>query len=104
MTNITTTIDCCFTDIVSFITFSDVPRLPPMEQQNEEESQDQDDNNNDNNNNKAEEEEAPKEKKNRKTSGPKVQDPYEMDEGSILYPIIIALALFIPTLLCLCKL
>ena len=79
-----------------------MPRLPPLEQQNEEETQDQDDNNS--NNNKAEEAEAPKEKKNRKTSGPKVQDPYEMDEGSIFYPILIALALFVPTLLCLCKL
>uniref|UniRef100_A0A7M5X643 Malectin domain-containing protein n=1 Tax=Clytia hemisphaerica TaxID=252671 RepID=A0A7M5X643_9CNID len=77
----------------------DVPRLPPIEQQNEEDAQQRDEEQN------KPEDETPKEKKNRKTSGPKVQDPYELQEGSsILYPILIAVALFVPTLLCLCKL
>ncbi|XP_065663456.1 malectin-A isoform X2 [Hydra vulgaris] len=70
----------------------DVPRLQPLEQNEEEQRE-------------AEfEEELPKDKKNRKTSGPKVKDPYELDDGSYFYPFIIAVGLFIPTLLCLCKL
>ena len=73
----------------------DVPRLQPLEQQPEEQHETEEDY----------EEEAPKEKKNRKTSGPKVQDPYELeDNGSYLYPVLIAIGLFIPTVLCLCKL
>lgn len=74
---------------------SDVPRLQPLEQ-HAEEQQERDE---------EAEEEIPKDKKNRKTSGPKVQDPYELEDNtSYLYPVLIALGLFIPTVLCLCKL
>ncbi|XP_057295354.1 malectin-A-like [Hydractinia symbiolongicarpus] len=73
----------------------DVPRLQPLEQ-HAEEQQERDE---------EAEEEVPKDKKNRKTSGPKVQDPYELEDNtSYLYPVLIALGLFIPTVLCLCKL
>ena len=45
-----------------------------------------------------------KPKKQRKTSGPKAIDPYANDESSMLYPIAIAIGVFLPTLFCLCKL
>ena len=74
--------------------FLDVPRLPVLEQPVEEPQEKEEE----------PEQEQPKEKKNRKTSGPKVVDPYETDDSSYLYPVLIALGLFIPSVLCLCKL
>ena len=76
-----------------------MPRLPPQEQQNESENQNQEDEDS-----QKREEDTPKEKKNRKTSGPKVEDPYQSDDASMFYPMLIAIALFIPILLLLCKL
>lgn len=77
----------------------DVPRLPPQEQQNDEDSQNQEDDSQ-----KSKEEDTPKERKNRKTSGPKVEDPYQTEDGSMFYPMLIAVALFVPVVLLLCKL
>ena len=74
----------------------DVPRLQPLQEQPEEEEDKKEE---------AEEAEPAREKKNRKTSGPKAVDPYDTeDSGNYLYPLLIALGLFIPTVLCLCKL
>jgi len=74
----------------------DVPRLQPLEQHPEEEHERREE---------MEEEKAPREKKNRKTSGPKVADPYQLEDSSnYFYPLLIAVGLFIPTVLCLCKL
>lgn len=74
-----------------------MPRLQPLEQHQEEEQNIKEE--------EPEEEEVVKEKKNRKTSGPKVQDPYELEDGSShLYPLFVAIGLFVPTVLCLCKL
>ncbi len=39
----------------------------------------------------------------RKTSGPK-QDPYALDDSSVMLPVFIAIGAFIPLLFCLCKL
>lgn len=39
----------------------------------------------------------------RKTSGPKQQDPYTLDDSSTMLPIFIALGAFVPLLFCLCK-
>jgi hypothetical protein len=48
-------------------------------------------------------EEAPKEKKKfKKTSGPKIQDPYASDESWFM-PITMAIAVFLPVLFCLCR-
>ena len=76
-----------------FIT--DTPKLPPLPgaDLDEEESEDSDD----------DETEEIKPKRHI-TSGPKTPDPYAADESSFLYPILIALAIFIPTLFCLCRL
>lgn len=40
----------------------------------------------------------------RKTSGPKQEDPYALDDSSIMLPVFIAIGAFIPLLFCLCKL
>ena len=72
-----------------------MPRLQPLEPQHEQHTDIDDD----------VEEEIPKDKKNRKTSGPKAQDPYELDDSTAyLYPVLIAVGIFIPTVMCLCKL
>ena len=42
--------------------------------------------------------------KQRKISGRKAIDPYANDESSMLIPIAVAIAVFLPTLFCLCKL
>lgn len=43
-------------------------------------------------------------KKARKTSGPKQQDPYALDDSTVMLPVFIAIGAFIPLLFCLCKL
>lgn len=43
-------------------------------------------------------------KKSRKTSGPKQQDPYALDDSTVMLPVFIAIGAFIPILFCLCKL
>lgn len=42
--------------------------------------------------------------KTRKTSGPKQEDPYALDDSSVMLPVFIAIGAFIPLLFCLCKL
>lgn len=37
-------------------------------------------------------------------SGPAAADPYAEDQSSLIIPIMVAFAVFIPTLLCLCRL
>ena len=46
--------------------------------------------------------EAPKERKFKKTSGPKLQDPYASDDSWFM-PITIAIAVYLPVLFCLCR-
>lgn len=43
-------------------------------------------------------------RKSRKTSGPKQQDPYALDDSTVMLPVFIAIGAFIPLLFCLCKL
>lgn len=43
-------------------------------------------------------------RKTRKTSGPKQQDPYALDDSTVMLPVFIAIGAFIPLLFCLCKL
>ena len=74
--------------------FTDVPKLPPLSRPGEENEEDDDD----------EDSKEDKPKKQRKLSGPKAIDPYANDESSMLIPIAVAIAVFLPTLFCLCKL
>lgn len=39
----------------------------------------------------------------RKTSGPKQQNPYALDDSTTMLPIFIAIGAFVPLLICLCK-
>lgn len=43
-------------------------------------------------------------KRTRKTSGPRQQDPYALDDSTVMLPVFIAIGAFIPILFCLCKL
>ncbi len=47
---------------------------------------------------------ATKVKRNLKTSGPKVVDPYTEDQSSSLLPLLIALVAILPVIFCLCRL
>lgn len=49
------------------------------------------------------EEPKPEAPKVRKTSGPKQQDPYTLDDSTTMLPIFIAIGAFVPLLFCLCK-
>lgn len=40
----------------------------------------------------------------KRTSGPKAEDPYALDDSSVMLPVFIAIGAFIPLLFCLCKL
>jgi len=75
-------------------TIDDIPKLPPLHVQEEKVEE------------KDEEPEDSSEKptKKRKTSGPKATNPYDLEDSSFIYPILIAIGIFLPTLLCLCKL
>ncbi|CAH3016901.1 unnamed protein product [Porites evermanni] len=75
-------------------TLEDVPKLPPLPRPGED-NEDEDD---------EEESKEDKPKKQRKLSGPKAINPYANDESSMLIPIAVAIAVFLPTLFCLCKL
>ena len=80
----------------SLYPISDVPKLPPIPGQDLDEEEEEDDDEVDDEERTA--------KQFSKKSGPKVTDPYAADETSFLYPILIAVAVFIPTLFCLCRL
>lgn len=70
----------------------DVPKLPPipMEQPPLEAA--------------AQKEEPEPPKSRPRASGPKLPDPYDSDESSIMLPVFIAIGAFIPIVFCLCKL
>ncbi|XP_054749506.2 malectin-A-like [Lytechinus pictus] len=79
-------------------TLDDVPKLPPFPGLEDPEDEGDEDEEKD-------EEDAPKViSKAKYKSGPKAVDPYAADETSFLFPVLIAIAIFIPTLFCLCRL
>ncbi|CAI9588867.1 unnamed protein product [Staurois parvus] len=78
-------------------TVDEVPKLQPHPglEKKEEEEEDED-------------EEGPSTKKqsnkNRVQSGPRTPNPYASDNSSLMFPILVAFGVFIPTLFCLCRL
>lgn len=42
--------------------------------------------------------------KSRVPSGPRTPNPYAADNSSLMFPILVAFGVFIPTLFCLCRL
>ncbi|XP_005987211.1 malectin [Latimeria chalumnae] len=79
-------------------TVDDIPKLPShpgLEKKEEEEEEDDEDDGTD-----------PKKRTNKKRviSGPRTPDPYASDNSSLMFPILVAFGIFIPTLFCLCRL
>ncbi|KFO23764.1 Malectin [Fukomys damarensis] len=79
-------------------TVDDVPKLQPhpgLEKKEEEEEEEEYD-----------EGSNPKRQtnKNRVQSGPRTPNPYASDNSSLMFPILVAFGVFIPTLFCLCRL
>lgn len=74
--------------------FLDIPKLPPTNLKEEKVEEKEE----------MPEDMSEKPSKKRKTSGPKVANPYDLEDTSFIYPILVAIGIFLPTLLCLCKL
>jgi hypothetical protein len=71
----------------------DIPQLPPVPYKEEDEEE------------IVTEPEETKSAKSRRPSGPKASDPYEdVTLTSAIFPVFVAIGLFIPLLFCLCKL
>lgn len=75
-----------------------IPKLPPLEVEPTEPVQVEADHHQDFS------ERVPTTSKPRKPSGPKQEDPYALDDSSVMLPVFIAIGAFIPVLFCLCKL
>ena len=81
-----------------FFLVSDVPKLQPhpgLEKKEEEEEEEEYD---EGSNLKRQT------SKNRVQSGPRTPNPYASDNSSLMFPILVAFGVFIPTLFCLCRL
>ncbi|XP_060927117.1 malectin [Limanda limanda] len=86
-------------------TLEDVPKLQPHPGLEERKPDDDDDDDEDSEGG----EEGGKKKlpagaKNRVQSGPRTPNPYAADNSSLMFPILVAFGVFIPTLFCLCRL
>ncbi|CAM9257642.1 unnamed protein product, partial [Lampetra planeri] len=91
----------------------DVPQLPPHpglrppskpnEEEDIEEEEEEDEDEEEGGEEGGEEEER-REEEERLKSGPRVPDPYAADNSSLMFPILVAFGVFIPTLFCLCRL
>lgn len=87
----------------TFLSPADVPKLQPhpgLEKPEEEEEEEDDGEGG---------EEGGKKKplagsKSRVQSGPRTPNPYAADNSSLMFPILVAFGVFIPTLFCLCRL
>ncbi|XP_060699714.1 malectin isoform X1 [Hemiscyllium ocellatum] len=78
-------------------TVEDVPKLlphPGLEKKEEEEEEDDYEDGN----------EKKTLSKKKVKSGPRTPDPYASDNSSLMFPILVAFGVFIPTLFCLCRL
>ena len=80
-----------------FFSTIEIPKLPPIPEPEAPELP-----------NEPEEDEPPAKatqaKRNLKTSGPKIVDPYADDQSSSLMPLLIAVAAVVPIIFCLCRL
>ncbi|CAK8680050.1 malectin-B-like [Clavelina lepadiformis] len=86
----------------------DVPKLPelkkPVEEEEEEEEEEVEDEVEEEPKQKASKKSSKSSSKSKVASGPPAADPYAEDSSSLIMPIMIAFALFVPTLACLCRL
>jgi hypothetical protein len=90
---------CCESYLIGiFFLVLDVPKLQPhpgLEKKEEEEEEEEYD---EGSNLKRQA------NKNRVQSGPRTPNPYASDNSSLMFPILVAFGVFIPTLFCLCRL
>lgn len=77
---------------------TDVPKLQPHPGLEKKEEDDDEDEYDDGSNIKKQA------NKNRVQSGPRTPNPYASDNSSLMFPILVAFGVFIPTLFCLCRL
>lgn len=83
--------------------WKDVPKLQPhpgLEKHEEEEEEEEDGEGGDDGGKKK----LPPDSKTRVQSGPRTPNPYAADNSSLMFPILVAFGVFIPTLFCLCRL
>lgn len=88
----------------TFLSPADVPKLQPhpgLEEKPEEEEEDEDDGEGGEEGGKKK---LPAGSKSRVQSGPRTPNPYAADNSSLMFPILVAFGVFIPTLFCLCRL
>ncbi|XP_030073850.1 malectin [Microcaecilia unicolor] len=76
----------------------EVPKLQPSSCIGEEREEEEEEEYEDGSNNKK------TVTKNRVQSGPRTPNPYASDNSSLMFPILVAFGVFIPTLFCLCRL
>ncbi|KAG9354687.1 hypothetical protein JZ751_001400 [Albula glossodonta] len=84
-------------------TLEDVPKLQPhpgLEKREEEEEEEEDGEGGEEGGKKS----ASAVPKHRVQSGPRTPNPYAADNSSLMFPILVAFGVFIPTLFCLCRL
>uniref|UniRef100_A0A8C4JUS5 Malectin n=3 Tax=Palaeognathae TaxID=8783 RepID=A0A8C4JUS5_DRONO len=79
-------------------TVEDVPKLQPHPGLEKKEEEDDEDEYDDGSSVKKQA------NKNRVQSGPRTPNPYASDNSSLMFPILVAFGVFIPTLFCLCRL
>ena len=82
---------------------TDVPKLQPhpgLEKPEEEEEEEEDSEGGEEGGKKR----AQAISKSRVQSGPRTPNPYATDNSSLMFPILVAFGVFIPTLFCLCRL
>lgn len=82
---------------------TDVPKLQPhpgLEKHDEEEEEEEDVEGGEEGGKKK----ASKGSQHRVQSGPRTPNPYAADNSSLMFPILVAFGVFIPTLFCLCRL
>lgn len=79
-------------------TVEDVPKLQPHPGLEKKEEDDDEDEYDDGSTVKKQA------NKNRVQSGPRTPNPYASDNSSLMFPILVAFGVFIPTLFCLCRL
>lgn len=82
--------------------FVDVPKLQPHP--GLEKREDEDEEEDDGEVGESEKKSTSTSPKNPVRSGPRTPNPYAADNSSLMFPILVAFGVFIPTLFCLCRL
>lgn len=91
------------TFLICCVYLPDVPKLQPhpgLEKHEDEEEEEEDPEVGDEGGKKK----VSPGSKSRVQSGPRTPNPYAADNSSLMFPILVAFGVFIPTLFCLCRL